>query len=84
MPLEAALLQDLKHDCIVNLLQHRFVKGACSEQQLWLVMEFCDKGPLDVRFWPMSASLLLCNPGINHAVYVLISIATALINMDKC
>ena len=49
MPLEAALLQDLRHEGIVNLLQHSFVKGPREERQLWLVSEFCDKGPLDVR-----------------------------------
>ena len=49
MPLEAALLQDVRHSCIVNLLRHKFATTPQSERQLWLVMEFCDKGPLDVR-----------------------------------
>ena len=49
MPLEAALLQDLRHESIVNLLQHKFEAGPHKERQLWLVSEFCDKGPLDVR-----------------------------------
>ncbi len=62
MPLEAALLQDMKHDCIVNLLKHKFVT-AQQERQLWLVMEFCDKGPLDVRHprpSPVLDHTLLC------------------------
>lgn len=49
MPLEAALLQDMKHDYIVNLLKHKFATTSQQERQLWLVMEYCDKGPLDVR-----------------------------------
>ena len=49
MPLEAALLQDMRHDSIVNLLRHKFTTNSQQERQLWLVMEYCDKGPLDVR-----------------------------------
>jgi hypothetical protein len=49
MPLEAALLQDLRHRGIVKLLQHSFVTAPNEERQLWLVSDFCDKGPLDVR-----------------------------------
>lgn len=53
MPLEAVLLQDLRHECIVTLLQQSFTAPG-SERQLWLVMELCDKGPLDVRPMPFS------------------------------
>ena len=49
MPLEAALLRDLRHDCIVNLLKSGFAPGSSTaERQLWLVTELCDKGPLEV------------------------------------
>ena len=60
MPLEAALLQDMRHDCIVNLLQKKFVTTPQEEQQLWLVMEFCDKGPLDVRHSSARNFLYIC------------------------
>ena len=50
MPLEAALLRDLRHACIVNLLKSGFAPGSSTaERQLWLVTELCDKGPLEVR-----------------------------------
>ena len=49
MPLETALLQDMRHDSIVSLLRHKSVTMPQEERQLWMVMEFCDKGPLDVR-----------------------------------
>ena len=49
MPLEAALLRDLRHARIVNLLKSGFAPGATTaERQLWLVTELCDKGPLEV------------------------------------
>ena len=49
MPLEAALLRDLHHARIVNLLESGFAPGNnTAERQLWLVTELCDKGPLEV------------------------------------
>lgn len=53
MPLEAALLRDLRHGCIVNLLKSGFAPGSSTaERQLWLVTELCDKGPLEVGCAP--------------------------------
>ena len=49
MPLEAALLRDLRHARIVNLLKSGFAPGStAAERQLWLVTELCNKGPLEV------------------------------------
>ncbi|CAK0783773.1 hypothetical protein CVIRNUC_006973 [Coccomyxa viridis] len=49
MPLEAALLRDLRHARIVNLLKSGFALGSTTaERQLWLVTELCDKGPLEL------------------------------------
>ena len=51
MPLEAALLRDLRHRRIVNLLESGFAPGSSTaERQLWLVTELCDKGPLEVGY----------------------------------
>ena len=49
MPLETALLQDMRHDSIVSLLRHKSVTMPQDEGQLWMVMEFGDNGPLYVR-----------------------------------
>lgn len=51
LPTEAALMQGLQHPCIVALLEHK-VRGPPSDpslQRLWMILQLCNKGTLEVR-----------------------------------
>lgn len=63
VPTEAKLTQGLSHPCIVRLHAHKLVKdtrqpcmdgyparagGPVSTDELWLILEYCDKGSVQV------------------------------------
>ncbi len=63
--------QGLHHPCIVGLLEHKIREKPSTEmassermQQLWLVLQYCDRGSLEVAPMPLLQACiinLLCN-----------------------
>ena len=48
--MEAVLTQGLAHDNLIRQITHKTLcrRGNTQDLMLWLVVEYCDRGPLEV------------------------------------
>ena len=80
-PLEAALMMGLDHPNIVRLVKHKYISRRRSDGSggepdvLWLVLEFCNRGHLEVKFPSKPCCVCCCKgrPGLRAAQSVCVT-----------